>query len=332
MKIHTKSPCCGASSRKFGDRRRQCGRCGTTWSVRVRKRGRKPIRASCQTSTTLLATGATVKQCSRAQGMTERVYQLRARRSLEMLDMRSLYAAVPRKGNLILLIDGLWTHTDKRRVVVYLSGLKSVSGSRAYLLPPEVLPGAETRPKWKGVIESIPEPIKRRIVALVCDGLTGMTAYGYSQGWVVQRCQFHFIKTLERFKGTKNRFVKEKDLRQEIYTLIRRALVAPEREVTQLYVRIERLAALERCPKWVRFYVADFLRSRNEFRACILYPQFDIPATTSAMESACGIVRDRLYRSRGLRTLTSLKIWVNGLLYVKKSVTCNGRHQQNLRR
>lgn len=327
--MQTKSSCCLASVRRYGDRRRQCTNCLKTWRIRTKKRGRKKIRSSIHLAQGLLETDATIKQRARASGITERAYQRRVQRSLTNIRTPDLYDRVPRNTDLILLIDGIWARTEKRRVVIYLAAVKPLNEPTAYLLPPHTYLGTETAPKWRQVIQSLPSNIQNRIRALVCDGITGMTSYSHKRGWIVQRCQFHFIKTIERFKGGTNRFVQEKELRRELYLLMRQALVVPQEQEVAIFHKIKKLAALKRCPKWVRKHAEELIRAQNEFRAHLNHPELRLPRTTGCMESTCAIVRTRLRRARGFKTLSSLHRWITGLICTKKTVTCNSYQPNN---
>lgn len=329
VNMQMKSTCCQALIRRFGGRRRQCTHCLKTWRIRTKKRGRPTIRSSAHLAQRLLETDSTIKQRARASSVTERTYQRRMQHSLTHIRTQDLYNHVPRDTKLILLIDGIWAHTEKQRVVIYLLAVKPLNESTAYLLPPHMYLGTETAPKWRTVIQSLPEDIQSRICALVCDGITGMTSYAQKRGWVVQRCQFHFIKTIERFKGSKNRFVQEKELRRELYQLMRQALVVPRKQEEVIFCQIKKLAALAQCPKWVRKHAEELLRAQNEFRSYINYPELQLPRTTGCMESTCGIVRARLRRARGFKTLTSLRHWVAGVICTKKTVTCNSYQPNN---
>ena len=321
--MQMKSSCCLASVRRYGDRRRQCTHCLKTWRIRAKKRGRPTIRVSIHVARGLLDSGATVKQRAHSSGNTERTYQRRVQRSLTLIRTQDLYDQVPLDTNLILLIDGIWTRTEKQRAVIYLAALKPLNESVAYLLPPQVYLGTETAPKWRQVIQSLPEDIQDRIQALVCDGITGMTTYAHKRGWVVQRCQFHFIKSIERFKGGKNRFVPEKALRYELYLLMRQALVVSKKQESTLFQKIKERAEFERCPKWVRKQAEELMRARNEFRAHLNHPELRLPRTTGCMESTCAIVRTRLRQAHGFKTLISLQRWISGLICTKKTVACN---------
>lgn len=330
---HARSPCCQAQIIKFGHRRFQCNVCRKTWRARKKKRGRKTKRVAAELAIKLLETNSTVRQRSKLKGMSERQYQIRMARSLTQLNIQTLYRRIPSRISLILLIDGLWVTCEGRRAVIYLMAVRTVTGTIAHLLPPHVVSGSESNRNWQKFIHELPRGILGRIRALVCDGLTGMAEKSASRGWVVQRCQFHYIKTIERFRGKKNRFVTHKLFRERLYRRIRKALVAmSESEASCLFVKIKADAKRKVCPKWIKALVKELLRYRKDFRACVIHPELRLPATNSCMESLAGLVRNRLYLSRGFRTLNSLERWINGFIYSKKTIVCNGKRQPKKRR
>jgi hypothetical protein len=327
---HLKSPCCDAPSIKYGDRRKQCTRCKKTWRTRKQKRGRLSHRSLKKFAYNLFDTKSTVKQRARIAHLSERQYQYRMIGSLNQLSNTDTYSDINPKQDFILLIDGVWVHCEKKRAVIYLSILRPINSSVGYLLPPVVAFGAESNKKWQCILDSIPSEILGQIKGLVCDGVSGMTEAGQRRGWVVQRCQFHFIKTIERFRGKKNRFITEKDFREDLYQKMRRALVLPEgKEVDDLFLQIADMANEDRCPKWVKLFVAELLRYRQQFRAYILHPDLCLPATNNSSESLAAIIRTRLYLARGFRTMTSLRRWICGLVANKKHIVCNPARQPN---
>lgn len=266
-----------------------------------------------------------VKQRASLVGLTERQYQLRVTRSLMTMHPEKLYDAIPKEQKLILLIDGIWLHVEKRRAIAYLAVLRPIHSNTAYALPPRVEFGAERVTHWEELIELIPMEIRSRIVALTCDGLTGMTKRGEKHGWVVQRCQFHFIKTVERFRGTKNQYVKNKEFREALYQTIRKALETRDTKKAEVYREMIEVAMCdERCPRWIRRHLGELLNYFENYRSCHREPHLHLPPTNGTMESLCGIVRDRLYIGRGFRTMASMRRWVIGLIVTQKTIRSNG--------
>lgn len=328
-KVHTKSECCGEKVRGFGRGRQQCSSCKRTWRRRKKKRGRKKLRVTTNIVRDVLSRGETLAQRSRRGRLSQRQYQLRYRRALERTQTKEWSPNLP-SGKLILIVDGLWTMSEGKRFVVYLMAIRPVHESKAFLVPPTVLRGSEIRRKWEIAFETIPSSIKQRIVALVCDGISGLPNSAKAHGWVVQRCNFHFIKVMERFRGKSNSKVQNKELREDIYQTVRKAMEVPYGEKYDAILNhLESLVSDSRCPKWVRLHGNEFMKHKEEFRAYLKYPEYRLPFTTSGMENLCGSVRDLLRRSRGLKNEKSLSKWINEFIRIKAMITCNGKNQPN---
>lgn len=329
--IHSKSPCCGAKVYRFGDRRRQCSFCKSTWRIRKKKRGRKQIRVTTNIVADILVRGETIAQRSKRGKLSERQYQLRFHRALEKFNSCFSFSKFSSRQKLILIVDGLWTLSEKKkRYIVYLMVLRSINECQGIILPPVVIPGIEIRKKWEEAIMTIPQNIRKQIVALVCDGISGLPNIAKDNGWVVQRCQFHFIKVLERFRGKTNTKVQHRQMREDLYHSMRRAMIIPYGvEYDKLIAHITTSIAEPYCPKWIRFHANEFLKHRENFRTYLRYPEYQLPTTTSSMENLCGSVRDLLRRSRGFKNQQALKKWVFMFINLKRKITCNGKIQPN---
>jgi len=328
-KIHTKSSCCKAKVYNFGRRRFQCSLCKKTWRNRQKKRGRKKIRVTTNIVKDVLLRGETLAQRSRRGNLTERQYLLRYHRALDKINNKKWFPEIP-DGKLILIVDGLWTMSNKKRYVIYLMALRSVSQSLAYLVPPIILSGSEIRKKWEIAIETIPPSVKQRIVALVCDGISGLPNIANNHDWVVQRCNFHFIKVMKRFRGKSNSHIQHKELREDMYQTIRKAMIVSYgKEYDDILKHLENLINDINCPKWVRVHGNEFMRHREAFRSYLRYPKYNLPFTTSSMENLCGSVRNLLRRSRGFKNEKSLSKWITEFIRLKETITCNGKSQPN---
>lgn len=328
--IQVKSLCCEARVCRYGKRRRQCSRCKKTWRIRKKKRGRKQLRVTTNIVSDVLVRGETITQRSQRGRLSARQYQLRYHRSVEERVPKQWFPCVP-FGKLILIADGLWTLTNrKQRFVVYLMAIRSINNTRAIFLPPIILKGSEIRRKWEVAFKTIPQSVGKRIVGLVCDGISGLPNSAQDRLWIVQRCHFHFIRVLERFLGKTNSKIQHKELRENMYRSIRRAMIIPYgEEYDHLIQYIDKLTGSPVCPKWINLHANEFLRHREDFRSYLRYPQYHFPATTGTMENLCGSIRDLLRRSRGFKTEESLRTWINAFIKMKRATTCNGKIQPN---
>lgn len=325
-KIQMNSPCCGAKIHNYGNRRRQCRACKKTWRMYKKKVGRKKLRVTTNIVEDVLVRGETITQRSRRGKLSQRQYKLRYHRALER-HTKQWFPEIP-NSELILLVDGLWVLSEKRkRHIVYLMAVRPINGEKAILLPPILLPGGEIGRKWEMVLGTIPQEVSSRIVALVCDGITGLQNSSRRRNWIVQRCNFHCIKVIRKFRGRVNSTIKNKELREDLYQSIRQAMVVPYGENYDMIIsHIKELLSNANCPKCFRGYGNDFLRHREEFRSYIRHPQYNLPFTNSAMENLCGSARNLLRRSRGFKTKKSLEDWISVFIKMKKEITCNGKN------
>lgn len=328
-KIHAKSKCCNVKVYSFGQRRYQCSQCKKTWRIRPKRRGRKKIRVTTNIVEDVLLRGETLAQRSRRGRLSKRQCWLRYHRALDNIQNKEWFPEIP-KGKLILIVDGLWTISNKKRYVVYLMAIRPINQSQAFLAPPIIISGSEIRRKWEVAIESIPPFVAQRIVAIVCDGISGLPNIAKARNWVVQRCNFHFIRVMERFRGKKNSHIQNKELREDIYQTIRKLMIIPYgKNYDDVLHHLEDLISDNSCPKWVRFHGNEFLEHREAFRAYLRYPEYNLPFTTSSMENLCGSVRDLLRRSRGLKNENSLSKWIKEFIRLKRKITCNAKIQPN---
>ena len=324
-----KSSCCNKKIYSFGPRRYQCSFCKKTWRIRLKKRGRKKIRVTTNIVKDVLLRGETLSQRSKRGRLSKKQYLLRYHRSLDHIKNKDFFLEVP-KGKLILIVDGLWVISNKKRYVVYLMAIRSINKIEAILLPPIILSGSEIRKKWELAIQTIPIFVKNNIIAIVCDGISGLPNIAKNERWIIQRCNFHFIKTIERFRGKKNKYIQNKELREDMYQMIRKAMIVPDGiEYVETINNLEKLALNNDCPKWVRIHANEFLRHRESFRSYLRYPKYNLPFTTSSMENLCGSVRDLLRRSRGFKTEKSLYEWIREFIKLKKKIICRGKNQPN---
>jgi len=324
-KIQTNSPCCGAKIHNYGNRRRQCSKCKKTWRIYKKKTGRKKLRVTTSIVEDVLVRGETITQRSKRGKLSQHQYKLRYHRALEQHN-KQWFPQIP-KGKLILLVDGLWVLCEKKqRHIIYLMAVRPINDTKAVLLPPILMYGGEIGKRWEIALNSIPQEVSNSIVALVCDGITGLQNSARRRNWIVQRCNFHCIQVIRKFRGRVNSTVGNRVLREDLYQSIRQAMIVPYGEKYEMIVNhIKELLSDVNCPKCFRGYGIDFLRHREEFRAYIRYPQYNLPFTNSAMENLCGSLRSLLRRSRGFKTKKSLENWISIFIKMKREITCNGK-------
>jgi hypothetical protein len=231
---------------------------------------------------------------------------------------------------LIAVVDGMWHVVEHQPCVTYVVLLRPVSSSKAWIMPPVVIPGKESAVGWQTAFESIPDECRKRIKAIVCDGEPHLVRLAKSYGWHIQRCHFHIIASIKNYV-TAGPLSRNPTFGRIILEMVHRALtVTDENELKHLITRI-RICIKTAKNKKLRSRLWGFVRNIDDFRTYLFYPDLNLPTTSNAAESLIQCIRDLLYRARGFRTIPSFINWVTAVCLYKKIIVCNGKNQQNFR-
>jgi transposase-like protein len=320
---HANSPCCGARVRRYGGKRRQCLRCKKTWSIRPLRRGRRRKRLSDETLLKVIRQGYPLKHFARRRPHLKPITFRHHFRNL----LRS-YVTRPRRitlppGPLVILMDGLWFQFGGSPWVLYQIALKPCAGTTAVFLDPTLLPGRESRINWEKAVATIPEDLQQRIVGIVVDNLHGMRLLSRHHRWVLQLCQFHLTLKLYGRRGMIPHAIREGSLRQELKTLIRKALSLPAGiEFDAAIKRASEIALEPLLAPRMRGLIREFLRNRDHYRACIRHPELGLPNTTNAVESMGARIRRVLQRHKAASSPRALTLWATAVTRASPDINC----------
>ena len=316
--LQEKSDCCHAGIIRFGGKRRQCVGCRKTWRVQPAKRGRKTRRSQHSYLRQVFGQGLAVKQLANHSRLSVDAIYKRFANNLDRL-LRCKRRPRFKGRNLILIIDGEWQYFNHCLWTLYLLSIKSVGDKTVTVLDPLLMPGKESANNWDKIFEALPVSIKSRVIALVSDGLKGIDSIAFKRGWILQRCHFHVLNTLQKMRG-KRATTKGRIIREEIYQLVKMAL--SENKQINLHRYCQRLAILfnnEGCPVKMRMAVRDFLRKLPDFRSYIKYPKLCLPTTTNVMESINSLVRRK---ARTVNSPTAWFKWATACVRFKSKFNC----------
>lgn len=144
--------------------------------------------------------------------------------------------------------------------------IKPTGSDSAVILDPILKEGRENSSFWKEVIDQLEPSIKNRVIAVICDGIRGMDTVAENNGWLIQRCHFHLLSSLQKMRG-KRASTYGRRVREEIYYSVKLVLVETSSyRLNKLCRRLAELAQDPGCPKRMRMLVRDFLRRFSEFR------------------------------------------------------------------
>ncbi|MBI4739938.1 hypothetical protein HY772_10510 [Candidatus Woesearchaeota archaeon] len=227
-----------------------------------------------------------------------------------------------RSGDLIGVFDGVWFAIKGERHICLIILLRPVTDNRARVRGLYLIKGDESEANWQSALRETLTPGElAQIRAIVADGSHGLVALSRQRGWEYQRCHFHLLKDLQLISG--KRSGPTQHLRQGALELVKRVLDTPdERTTKRLKRQLAFLIARPDCPKTVRKKVGGFLKHFSKFRACYQHPALRLPHTSNSAECVGRFIRERLGVMRGLRTVHSLRYWLDILLQQRTTVQC----------
>lgn len=325
-----KSACCQAKVWPINNKRRQCSSCQRTWSVWPKQRGPKPRRPTVK----LLERygshriGSLLRQAEDRQ-LSPQALQARVRIARNYQQTKLAWASPP-TGPVVAVADALVEQfSDGSKLTVYLVLVRPLDSFAAVIMPPVVLPGPETANGWQTAFEQLPPVVLTSTVALVCDGAIGLVRLAQLHGWVLQRCHFHLLHSLNNYVR-RGQLSRSGPLADEIHELVRVVLLSLDDE------KVDRARAqLEYCVKithsrGVREVLSGFIKHWRDYRAYIYYDQLNLPRTSNSAESCIALVRDLQARAHGFRTPGSFLAWLEYVLKNQQTIACNmGDNLQN---
>lgn len=326
--LHQLSACCRAPIRRYGGRRRQCVSCRRTWRLSKHKRGRDPKRCASALLERVLLKGQTVEdQASRYPRLTIHALHKRVQKLIRLF-LKKPIAPLPLQEKYTLIADGLWYAFQGKRWVLFLPLLKPISEGYAYLLDPFILQGKESYENWRAALErALPQELRARVIAFVSDDFRASRRIADEQGWIHQLCHFHLIAALQSRRGRWKRKILSVPLREDIYQNIRYLLETTKgEEIPSRISRLQEIATHPECPGKLQGMTREFLRTLPRYRNYLTYPAYNIPRTTSAVESWGKIVRRS---TRHLKTPSAVQDWATAIARLRKTVICNGASKRD---
>ena len=211
---------------------------------------------------------------------------------------------------------------------MYVMAVKPVKSHRAFFLDPILLQGKECYERWRVALATVPPETKQRIKAFVSDGFRGSKLIAKEHGWIHQRCHFHLLMALIRRHGRRSYRIKGAGIRERLLGIVRILLTTTEATMKRKQIlKAQRLLSHPLCPPWIRIQTIEFLRTLDDFRAYLLYPSLNLPATTNAVESTGKLIRKATSTAR---TPESVLLHATAFLRLRKSITCNGKSSTKL--
>lgn len=319
-----KSPCCGARVVRFGKRRRRCIQCKSTWRIRQARRGRKRLRPRLNYLDQVFNNNLRIKQIHTTGNISKDAVRKRFNKALNAFVNRPRHIRL-KAESVVLIIDAKWQTFSKESWTLYCLAIKPISRNKAIILDPILRPGKESAEIWEMIIANLPEPLKKRIIAVISDGIRGFERIPQSYEWVWQRCHFHLLSALEKRRGKRQATV-GRQTREDIYQTVRKLLT----ETSQYRVRLLRkklkiLSSETDCPKRMKMMISGFFREFVFYRNYLNFPYLSLPTTTNIMESLNGLLQKK---SATVRTASAWYKWALATIRHKPVFNCKGQNYQ----
>ena len=319
--LHAKCTRCGGRVHRFGGRRRRCTRCGRTWSIRPKRRGRKPRRPQLSLVKAIIRDKYPARQLHRRHHCSYATLRRRiSAATRRFVQLPGDYGLPP--GDLVLVVDALWSILGGQLWVLYNLALKPVAANVAWFLDPYLGCGRENTANWQSALAAVDRSITERVKALVSDGLRAFPGIVRQHNWVHQLCHRHLLRSVERALGWFRRYPPDPWLRAPIYRILCNALETSDgRQADVLCDELAVLIGEHNCTRLLRRSVGEFLRQRNAFRAYRLHPELHLPTTTSMVESMHSQLRRAISTTNNPRSL-----WERAQAFIRLHPrwTCNG--------
>ncbi|MEK9158893.1 MAG: hypothetical protein AAB673_02735 [Patescibacteria group bacterium] len=260
------------------------------------------------------------------------VLQTRLQRSLKIYVQKNQERwkrALPRSGDLIAVADAIWYRVAGQKHTIYIILLRPVQSSRAVICPPLILPGHEDYLSWQQAFDNLPLNFKTRILALICDGGTGLILTARFHGWIIQRCHFHLLSAVQNYLTTGPRSAQRAYALHVLQTAQRLLKTNKPKELLSILTELTEIRRRS-TSRGLRRVLGGLLQNYPDYHNYLKHPQLNLPTTSNSAESFIQCIRDLMYRGRGFRSLTTLKCWLTAVSIFKKTIQCNGKKPTKL--
>lgn len=252
-----------------------------------------------------------------------RTLQRTMTRARDLFCRTTPWPTLPAEGPLILLADATPKRIRWRWYTVFCMLIRRPDESVAWIAPPIVLSGLETRENWKKALATLQDEQISNIRAMVCDGHRGLLDFAKRRNWLIQRCQFHLVAFIQ---GRRSRWGKSlhREEGKRTYAVVRQVLDAPvDADITTLRIAVDNLA-LSTTSRELRKALSGFATNAEYYRMHLYHPELHLPRTNNASEACIGSLESLLKRIRGVSNQQSLSKWIEALVKHKKKIVCNG--------
>lgn len=323
--VQQKSTCCRARIHRFGGKRRQCKQCKRTWSIYSARRGPKVQRGAKRRSTVILerysanCIGALAAYAANRSLLPRTVQKQVARVRGQVATIGAAFIR-PCFEPHILLADALVQTLQGQEYTTYLVLARSLTNVTATICYVCTVAGHESGIGWQAAVAALPSAMQLQTKALVCDGHAGLTSLAHRHGWVLQRCRFHLVQSLNKYLRLWYRATPET---YRIHALVHTVVEsADDEKVTRALSLLAAYASRRTTSKEVASILRGLTQHFQDYRSYIYYSELHLPATNNSCECSFRRVRALQSKARGWRTPAAHAAWVQYALTGAPPIHC----------
>jgi hypothetical protein len=219
----------------------------------------------------------------------------------------------------ILLGDALTQTLGGQEYTTYLLLARRLNKTYATVCVVHTVPGHESGIGWQAAVAALPTAMLKQTKALVCDGHAGLTSLARRRGWVLQRCRFHLIQSLN--KNMRLWYQAKPDV-YRIHELMHMVVESADDEKVTRALCLLGDYAKQTPNKEVASILRGLVQHFRDYRSYIYFPGLHLPATNNSCECSFRRVRALQDKARGWRSPTSHAAWVRYALTSVPPICC----------
>jgi len=223
-------------------------------------------------------------------------------------------------GPHILLGDALAQTLEGKEYTTYLLLARQLDSTHAAVCLVRTVPGHESGIGWRAAVAALPAAMRGQTKALVCDGHAGLTGLAKRHGWVLQRCRFHLIQSLNK---NMRLWYHAKPEVYRIHELVHVVVESADDEKVTRALGLLGDYAKQTANKEVASILRGLTKHFRDYRSYIYYPRLHLPATNNSCECSFRRARALQDKARGWRTPAAHAAWVRYALTSVPSICCN---------
>jgi hypothetical protein len=210
----------------------------------------------------------------------------------------------------------------------YFILVRPVDSDQAIVLTPYHCRGRESVAGWVATFGTAPQIILARILALVCDGHPGLVRETKMRSWLLQRCHFHLLASIQ---GRRSKWIwgRHRAEGQRLFDLVKTILCHPHEQALGPAIKaLEKLGQQTASPV-LQAIISGFITNYRDYRTYLTHPDLRLPTTNNTAETLISQIEGLCQRAHGFPNAAVCNEWITVLIKTRDSIKCRPKNQQN---